>query len=198
MEGKPLPLPFSLPSTGHSSTGVLGMKCFSVCSAYIVSFPVQIWAQILSSSQVSRATPLRTKQLSIQPSVLLVGFLACWMQTGTLCWSVHTSTRRADHTATRLRRCEFWRRDALFLWELSSCCSVFTSRVEILTSGIELYPLGNCRLYESDSLSLCILNLFNPFFSLLIETNLKPGFLFSLVHLCLSFCQMTPQRDLNL
>lgn len=48
VEGKPLPLPFSLPSTGHSSIGVPEMKWFSVCSAYTASFPVQAQAQILS------------------------------------------------------------------------------------------------------------------------------------------------------
>lgn len=196
MEGKPLP--FSLPSTGHSSTGVLGMKFFSclLCLYSLISC-----ANLGPNLQLFRSQQsyLTEDQAAEDPALSIIhGFLACWMQTGTLCWSVHTLTRRADHTVTRLRRCEFWRRDALFLWELSSCFSVSTSRVEILTSGIELYPLGNCRLYESDSLSLCTLNLFNPFFSLLIETNLKPGFLFSLVHLCLSFCQMTPRRDLNL
>lgn len=96
MEGKPLPLPFSLPSIGGSSTGVPEMKRFSVCSASTASSPLLAPAQILrrfgTALPGGGAAPLRTCQLRMQPAGLPLGSLL-FGQRGASRWSVHPLAR---------------------------------------------------------------------------------------------------------
>lgn len=117
MEGTPVPS--SLPYTGHPSTAVPEMKRFSVCSAYCTLFSCLclgpnsqlVWH---SCSQANGSVLLRGWQLRLQPSVLFLGSLACWMQRGALCCSMQPWTKWCDVVAMKLTRREFWRGNALF------------------------------------------------------------------------------------